>query len=658
MHNALSDTIILLAISVITVALFRRIKLPAILAYLAVGVTLGPHAANVVSSSEPLHFLADIGIAFLLFSLGLEFSLNKLMANSRSVIGLGSAQVTLTLLLAGLSAWLLGANRESAFVIGCIIALSSTAIVVKQLGGQLEIDTRHGNASVSILLFQDIAVVPMLVIIPAIAGEHETSFVVELTYSFATGISVTFILLAVGRWLLRPLFHEVAAAHSAELFTLTVLLVALLSAWATDLAGLSMALGAFLAGMMLSETEFKHQIENDIRPFRDIFLGLFFISVGMMVDIHSILSILHWALLLAVAIIIGKTVLIMLLSKIIIKLPTDSAMRTGLVLGQGGEFGFAIMALALHLGLLQEAESQIILTAIVITMIATPFLIKNNGFISKNLTGSYTQRRKDTQQSIAANTSTMDKHVIICGFGGVGQNIAKILEAEGYKYFALDFNIELINHASKAGYKVSYGDSTQREILLAAGIKRAAILAICHDSIGSAEKTLRQAKLIREDIPVLIRTKDDAYYDQLCKAGATEVIPETLESSLIMASHVLHILGMPMTKFMHRIQEVREDQYASMREFFHGSETDDLELPDDNRKRLSSYTLNKGDYAIGKKLVDLELDKKGISLHKSNKHGDNIILPNSKDYLKQDDILVLYGTPEDLEHIEGYLLNG
>ncbi len=658
MHDALSDTIILLAISVITIALFRRIKLPAILAYLAVGATLGPHAADLVDSSETLHFLAEVGIAFLLFSLGLEFSLNKLISNRRSVVGLGSAQVTLTIFIAGLSAWLLGANRESAFIIGCIIALSSTAIVLKQLGEQFELDSNHGNASISILLFQDIAVVPMLVIIPVITSDHETSFLLEITYSFAMGVIVTIIMLAIGRWLLRPLFHEVATAHSAELFTLTVLLIALLSAWATEFAGLSMALGTFLAGMMLSETEFKHQIENDIRPFRDIFLGLFFISIGMMVDIESILSILHWAILLAVAIIIGKTILIMALSQRIIKTSTGSALRTGLVLGQCGEFGFAIMALAINYNLLAEVESQILLTAILLTMIATPFLVKHNGLITKKLTGSYVQGRNDIRDTIAKNTSNMNKHVIICGFGRIGQNIAKILDAEGYKYFALDYNISLISNATKAGYTVAYGDSTQREILLAAGIRRASILAICHDSVGSAEKTLNQAKLICKDLPVIVRTRDDTYYEQLYKAGATEVIPETLESSLIMASHVLHTLGMPMEKFIHSIQEVRNNKYSSMREFFHGDEAYNLELPNDTRKRLRSHTLKTGAFAIGKKLHELDLTSKGVTLHKSKKNKPNVILSDSNNILKKDDVLVLYGTPEDLEHVEGYLLNG
>jgi len=658
MHDALSDTIILLSISVVAVALFKRLKLPAILAYLTVGIFLGPHAANLVQNSDTLHFLAEVGIAFLLFSLGLEFSLNKLIANRRAVVGLGSTQVTLTLFIAAVSAWLLGASKESAFVIGCVLALSSTAIVIKQLGEQLETDSRHGQASIAILLFQDIAVVPMLVIIPAIASENETSFLLELSYSFAMGVGVTILMLAIGRWLLRPLFHEIASAHSAELFTLAVLLVALLSAWATEFAGLSMALGAFLAGMMLSETEFKHQIENDIRPFRDILLGLFFITVGMMLDVNSLLGILHWAILLAAIVIIGKTAIIMVLSQRIIKSPNGVALRTGVVLSQGGEFGFAIMALAVNFNILPPTESQLLLATVVLTMIASPFLVKYNGRLAKILTGSYRQSREQIEENIAMDTGKMNGHVIICGFGRIGQNIAKILDTEGFSYFALDYNVKLIRNAVKAGFKVTFGDSTHQQILKAAGIERASMLVICHDNIGAAEKTLKQAKAINPNIPVLVRTQDDTYYKQLSEAGATEVIPETLESSLMMASHVLSILGMPVAKIVRRVQDMRTHKYATMREFFHGDEVDDLEMPDDVRKRLSCITLEEGAFAIGKKLEELKLREKGITLQKNRRDDDVVVPPNSDVVLKQGDVLVLFGTPEDLEHAEGFLLNG
>lgn len=658
MHTALSDTIILLAISVIAVAIFRRIKLPPILAYLSVGALLGPHAASLVQHSDTLHFLAEVGIAFLLFSLGLEFSLNKLISNRRAVVGLGSAQVLITLVVVSLTAWLLGASEETAFVIGSVIALSSTAIVIKQLGEQLETDSRHGNASIAILLFQDVAVVPILVIIPALASDSDTAFMLDLGYSFAMGVAVTVVMLAIGRWLLRPIFHEIASAHSAELFTLAVLLVALLSAWATESAGLSMALGAFLAGMMLSETEFKHQIENDIRPFRDVLLGLFFITVGMMLNFDSLLPILHWAIVLAVAVIIGKAIIIMLLSRVITRADNGVSLRTGLVLAQCGEFGFAVMALAASYNLLPEAESQLLLATVILTMIATPFLVKYNGLLAKKLTGSYLQNREQAVDKVAARAGKMQDHVVICGFGRIGQNIAKILDAENRTYFALDYNVDLISNAAKAGYKVAFGDSTHRDILLATGLERAAVLVICHDSVGSAEKTLRQAKAIRPDIPVLVRTQDDTYYSKLTEAGATEVIPETLESSLMMASHVLSILGMPMAKIVRRVQEMRNNKYATMREFFHGEEANDLELPDDVRKRLVSITLPEGAFAVGKQLDELKLSEFDVSLHKNRRDDSNVIPPNASKPLKAGNVLVLFGTPEALEHAEGYLLNG
>ncbi len=659
MHDALSDTIILLAISVIAVALFRRIKLPAILAYLTVGIFLGPHASGLVQNSDTLHFLAEVGIAFLLFSLGLEFSLNKLISNRRAVIGLGSAQVSITLFIAALSAWLLGASRESAFVIGCVLALSSTAIVIKQLGEQLETDSRHGHASIAILLFQDVAVVPMLIIIPAISFNTETSFVLELSYSLAMGVGVTVIMLAIGRWLLRPLFHEIASAHSAELFTLAVLLIALLSAWATDFAGLSMALGTFLAGMMLSETEFKHQIESDIRPFRDILLGLFFITVGMMLDVRSLLDIIHWAILLALAVIIGKTAIIMMLSQRIIGATTGVAFRTGIVLGQCGEFGFAIMALAVSFNILPPYESQLLLTTVILTMIATPFLVKYNGLLAKKLTGSYLQNREMIEEAITSSAEKLNGHVVICGFGRIGQNIAQIIESEGFTYYALDYNVELIKNATKAGYKVAFGDTTHREILLAAGIERASIVVICHDNIGTVEKTLDQVKTLNPKVPVLVRTQDDSHYTQLTEAGATEVIPETLESSLMMASHVLSILGIPMAKIVRRVQQMRNNQYVNMREFFRADdENDGLEMPDEIRKRLTSLTLQEGAYAIGKNLQELKLESKGVTLHKNRSDDTKVVPPNSDKLLKPGDVLVLFGTPEDLEHVEGFLLNG
>lgn len=659
MQNALSETIILLSIAVIAVAIFRRIRFPPILAYLSVGIILGPHATGIIDTSDSIHFLAEVGVSFLLFTLGLEFSLTRLIANRRAVLGLGSAQVTLSIVIFGGISWLLGSSIETAFVVGCVLALSSTAIVIKQLSEQLELDSRHGQLSISVLLYQDIAVVPMLVIIPALASNSDSVFIGQLGISLAEGLMVTAIMLAIGHWLLRPLFHEIAAAHSAELFTLTVLLVVLVSSWATHLVHLSMALGAFLAGMMLSETEFRHQIEADIRPFRDILLGLFFVTIGMLLNIGLLPEIIHWVVFISLAIVVVKTIATMLMSMLITGAERGVALRTGLVLAQGGEFGFALLSLALAANIMDSELSQIVLASVIFSMALTPFLIRYNGRLAKTIfAGSYGASRDRLQADIKTDAADLNDHVIICGFGRIGQNLARVAEQEHRQYFALDYNISLLGDARKAGYNVYFGDSTHPEILLAAGIERAAVLIICHDDIGTAEKTLAQVRKLNPDLPVLVRTQDETYYERLQRAGATEVVPETLEASLIMASQLLSLMGTPMSRIVRRVQEMRNDNYNALREYFHGDEAMDMNQPDESRKRLTSITLEAGAFAIGKTLEELQLHKAGVTVHTNRRSDIRSQKPAPGMQLKQGDVLVLFGTPEALEHAESYLLNG
>ena len=659
MIDALSQTIILLAISVIAVAIFRRFKLPPILAYLVVGCLLGPHASGLVADTEAIRFLAEVGVAFLLFSLGLEFSLPKLIANRRAVLLLGSAQVTLTIIITALIAWFTGAAVMTAFVVGCVLSLSSTAIVIKQLAERLEMDSRHGQLSVAVLLFQDIAVIPMLVIIPTLAGTQSESFILTLGFRFAEGILVSIIMLAVGHWLLRPLFHEIASSHSAELFTLAVLLIALTSAWITHHAGLSMALGAFMAGMMLSETEFRHQIEADIRPFRDVLLGLFFITIGMLLDVNNLLPMLHWVVLTTIGIVVGKTLITMTLSKLIMGAERGVALRTGMVLAQGGEFGFALLSLALLDGLMDISVSQHVLAAVILSMMLTPFLIRYNGLAAKRLfPGSYGLNRSQIRQDIKNGADNLKHHVIICGFGKIGQNIARLIAQENFDYIALDYNINLLGAARKAGYKVLFGDSTHKEILHAAGIERAAALIICHDDIATTEKTLLQARKLNPELPILVRTQDESYYELLQKAGATEIVPETLEASLIMASQLLSIMGMPMARIVRRVQALRNTNYSNLRQFFQSNEQFDLHKPDASRKHLTSIVLPKNAFAVGKTVQALELGKFNVNLHSNLRSHNSTATLLSETPIKAGDTIVLFGTPEDLEHAEAYLLNG
>jgi CPA2 family monovalent cation:H+ antiporter-2 len=420
-----------------------------------------------------------------------------------------------------------------------------------------------------------------------------------------------------------------------------------------------MALGAFLAGMMLSETEFRHQIEADIRPFRDVLLGLFFITIGMLLNIGELPHIIHWVLFIGLLVVVVKTIATMLLGMLITRVPNGVALRTGLVLAQGGEFGFALLSLALAADIMDNHLSQILLASVIFTMALTPFLIRYNGWAAKHIYArSYGASRDQLEEDIKIDAAGLRDHVIICGFGRIGQNLARVAEQEDRQYFALDYNINLISDARKAGYNVYFGDSTHQSILLAAGIKRAAALIICHDDIGTAEKTLVQVRKLNTELPVLVRTQDETYYERLQKAGATEVVPETLEASLIMASQLLSLMGTPMSRIVRRVQEMRNDNYNALREYFHGDEPIDMDQPEESRKRLTSVTLEPGAFAIGKTLDELALDKAGVTVHTNRRADSRSQKPNPGLQLKQGDVLVLFGTPESLEHAESYLLNG
>ena len=344
--SPLGEVLVILALAVVAVALFRRVHLPPILGYLCVGLFAGEHALAWIPESDVIHLLAEVGVVFLLFMIGLEISIPHMLSMKHAVLGFGSAQVVLSTLTTMAIALLIGIPWEGALVVGGALALSSTAIVAKQLIEQVEMQSRHGRFALGILLFQDLAVVPFLVAIPILGGDATHNVALALGIALFKGLLTIVLMLAAGRWLLRPLFHRVASAHSVELFTLAVLLVSLTAAWITHAVGLSLALGAFIAGMLIGDTEYRHHVETEIRPFRDILMGLFFITVGTQLDLATLPSILHWVLLLLGGLVLGKGLLI----AVLVRLgghEAGVAIRTGIVLAQGGEFGFALLALAL-----------------------------------------------------------------------------------------------------------------------------------------------------------------------------------------------------------------------------------------------------------------------------------------------------------------------
>ncbi|MEK9133777.1 MAG: monovalent cation:proton antiporter-2 (CPA2) family protein, partial [Pseudomonadota bacterium] len=598
--------LILLGVAVVLVALFRYLRLPQILAYLCAGIVVGPYGMGWIPDLEGTRTLAEFGLVFLMFTVGLEFSLPKLMAMKSVVFGLGGAQVLISCLVFGFVAWLFGVPAEGAVVIGGMLAMSSTAIVMKLLTEQLEQNSRHGRHAISVLLFQDLVVVPFLIVIPALAGDVRQSVWVALGWAFLKSVLVLVGIFLVGRWMLRPFFHEVASARLREYFMLAVLLLTLASAWVTEAAGLSMALGAFLAGMMLGETEYRHQVEGDILPFRDILLGLFFVTIGMMLDLGAMQELWPWVLVSVVAIVVFKTLLILGLGKLF-AMETGVALRTGLVLSQVGEFAFALILQANQYQLFSARVSQIVLASIILSMMLAPLVVRYSGRIAKRLVPGYTRAREGNLDVIRAEASSTRKHVIVCGYGRSGQNLAWMLEQESIDYLALDLDPVRVRDARDAGKPVVYGDAVRRDVLEAAGLPRATALAISFYDVSLALKILETTRLLRPDMPVIVRTMDDAALEKLKAAGATEVVPESLEGSLMMGSHLLLLMGVPVSRIVRHVRNVRTDRYRMLRGFFHG---EDIYEGKEGayQERLHSITLPSGAGAVGKLISELPLE--------------------------------------------------
>lgn len=647
--------LILLASAVTLVALFRYLRLPQVLAYLSAGIAIGPHGLGWIPDLEGTRYLAEFGLVFLMFSIGLEFSLPQLVAMRRTVFGLGGLQVLLSCAAFGALAWVLGVPPAGAIVIGGILALSSTAIGMKLLVEQLEHHSRHGRQAFGILLFQDLAVVPFLILIPALAGDAGQSLWALLGTSALKGVLVLVIILLVGRWLLRPLFHEVALSHSREFFMLTVLLVILAGAWITQAAGLSPALGAFFAGLMIAETEFRHQVEGDILPFRDVLMGLFFITVGMLLDMRVVWGLWPWVLGATAFILIFKTALVFGLSRAFGS-ESGVAMRTGLVVATGGEFGFALLVQAESAAILMGDAPQIVLAAVLLSMLLGTLVIRYNGRLAKRLVPSYQERRESNLDLIRAEAGA--GHVIIAGYGRSGQYLARMLKQEDIASLAFDLDPVRVRDARDAGEPVVYGDATRRDVLLAAGLMQARALAISFSDTPSALRMLETVRGLRPDLPVIVRTKDDYDLDQLRAAGATEVVAESLEGSLMMGSHVLVALGVPAKRVIKQMRAAHTDRYRMLRSFFHGEQSENPEELDTSLERLHSVTLLPEAHAVGRRLADLQLDAAGVAVTAVRRGGIRGPQPAGDTQLRAGDVLVLYGAPEALDEAEKILLQG
>ncbi len=655
-HNALNDGLTLLALSVLVVWVLKRIKLPPVLGYLFVGIIVGPYALGWIPEEGIIQILAEIGVVFLLFMIGLEFSLSRLIAMKSTVFGLGSIQVIISTLSGGAIAWLTGIAWQGALVVGGALALSSTAIVAKQLSDQLEMQSRHGQLAISILLFQDLAVVPLLVIIPILGMGGDQSLTIPILIALTKGLLAFFIMFLIGRKLLRPFYHLVAATRSAEIFTLATLFVSLAAAWLTNQLGLSLALGAFLAGLMLSETEYKHQVQADIRPFRDVLMGLFFISVGAQLDVSIILKEWFWIGLLTAGLIIGKGAVIAILTRIAgYELPT--AFRTGMILGQAGEFSFAVLVVAIGNHLITLQETQPIIAATLLSMLITPVLIRYSGKIAERLfRGSYKSGLDTPSKELTSACESLSEHAIICGFGRIGQNLANILREMNVQYVALDLDHSLIREAWEAGENVFYGDSTHAEILIKAELERASVLIITFDDALIAEHIIQSARTINKDIPIIVRSKDEQHMDILHNVGASNVVPESFEASMMLAIHVLQHLGISTDKSMAFVEKARKDEYRFLRGYFRGEESLGMDAPEG--LRLHTVILSPDSHAVGMSINDIDLEGTNTSLISVRRGRIRIDTFDDTFQFNGGDAVVIEGTQSAVLNAEKKLLAG
>ncbi len=656
MEDFLGQALLLLGITLVVVLALRRLHVPTILAYVVVGLLVGPHTPGPTMDTPQLRQLAEFGVVFLLFTIGLNFSLPKLKALRPRLFGMGIAQVVLTAAIVGAIAWLAGAPPAAAFVIGAVFAQSSTTIIDRVLVEQREDQSRHGRVSLAMSVFQDVTAVPFVVVIPvlgAAAGAFGTEGLAgHLGAAVAKAVLAFAAVFAAGRWMLRPLFRLVAARRSAEVFTLAVLFVSLASAAITQALGLSMAFGAFLAGMMIGDTEFRHQVESAIRPFRDVLLGLFFVGIGMLFDPAAALRIWPWALGGTAALLAIKALAVAAIVRVAGS-DSVSAWRTGLILAVGGEFGFALVAIAVAADTIDANAAQVALTSVLLSMIAGPFLIRHNHAIARRLAPA----RPDLEDTVPLmppdDAALLSEHVIICGYGRIGQSVGHVLEDEKIPYVALDLDPARVRQAKRVGERVFYADGSDRDLLDAVGLATARLVVVCHDDVPAAMKLLAHVRNARTDLPVMVRTRDESHVEALRAAGATEVVPETLEAGLMIATHALLLLDIPIGRVVQRLQGQQSARYRLLHEFFRGVDAP-ADAGADRGDRLHAVVVPTIGSAAGRRLSDLGLRQ--VVVAAIVRRGRRLLAPPPETPLEGGDAVVLFGSPGDTAEAERILL--
>lgn len=654
--SLLKDLIVLLLAAVPLAFVCNRLRLPMIVGFMLTGVLIGPFGLGLIGDVEAVEALAEIGVVLLLFTIGLEFSLRRILDMKRMVFMGGGLQILLSVLLAVGAGWLFHIPFRQALFYGFLFALSSTAIVLKTYFDRAEIDTPHGRAGVGILLFQDICVVPMMLLIPILSG-REASTPGEVALRLGTALLAVVLIILAARFLIPRLLFHVVRLRSSEIFIISIILIVLGTSWVTSQFGLSLALGAFIAGLVLSESEYSHQIVADILPFRDVFNSIFFVSIGMLLSTSLLIKNLPTVLLFVVALFLGKAV-VLLVSMLALRSSIRVSLLVALGLAQIGEFSFILARAGLPYGLLAEDGYQIFLASSILLMVATPFLIQVGPHLGFMLESKLHPDREHhhREEKLAVKGEQMKGHVVIVGYGLNGRNLSKVLRRVGIPYMILELNVNTVRAASAEGEPIFYGDSTRKEVLHHAGVERARLLVLAISDPVATRRTLWLARKLNADLHIIVRTRYMSEMQDLYELGATEIIPEEFETSIEIFARVLRDYGIARNVIQRQIEEIRSEGYQMLR-------APSLPLVSmssiaDALGNASTETLfiEEGTRAAGRTLAELRLRKMtGATVITVVREGETEINPGPDFRLLPNDIVVLLGSPENIESAIEYL---
>lgn len=657
----LKSIVIVLGISALVIFVLHRLKIPSIVGFLLAGMLLGPHGLHFIRDIETINILAEIGVILLLFTIGLEFPLSRFLKMRKEIFGIGGLQVLLSIVITALFAytWFGISNYKTAIFIGFLVSLSSTAIVMKLLSDRSETNTPHGRISVGILIFQDLCIIPFMLFIPILSGGTELA---EMALTIGKAIAIIVVVLLSARWVVPNLLHQIVRTRSRELFVITILMICFGIAFIISEFGLSLALGAFLAGLVISESEYAHEATSTILPFRDGFSGLFFISVGMLMNMSFFVHNLTLILLISGGIIIIKFISTFF-SMYLFKYPLRISIQSGMNLAQVGEFSFILVVAGLSAGLVSEYIYQGFLSASVLTMLLTPFIIQGSHYISTGISSRKLLKRLERIKELPGHEETAKRrsdHIIIIGFGLNGRNLARVLKGTDIPYVVLELNIATVREWKKKGEPIYYGDGTKIETLIRLGIETAKGLVIVISDPTSCRNTVRAARRHNPGLFILARTRFTTEVDDLLNLGADEVIPDEFEASVEIFSRVLARYQIPKNEIFNFIDMIREDGYKALRQ----SSSITRKPPFDKHLVLSDVKIDlcniSGSSPLpGKSIEDTRFrTKTGATIIAVERKKEMYVSPDPSFSFEAGDTVFFIGKKEDINKALVYLSEG